>query len=95
MNKNYSFVATTYAGLEQVLAEELIGLGADEIEEARRSVYFRGNMELLYRANYSLRTALKVLMPIRNFRIKRVDELYNQVGKIKVEFTHGHLKYVK
>ena len=34
MYKKFQFVATTYAGLEQVLAEELIALGADEVEEA-------------------------------------------------------------
>ncbi|WP_430973527.1 THUMP domain-containing class I SAM-dependent RNA methyltransferase [Sunxiuqinia rutila] len=85
MHKKYRFVATTYAGLEQVLAEELIGLGADEVEEGRRSVYFQGDMTLMYRANYSLRTALKILMPVRNFKIKRVDDLYHQVSKIKWE----------
>lgn len=85
MHNKYRFVATTYAGLEQVLAEELIGLGADDVEEARRSVYFSGNMELMYRANYSLRTALKILMPLRTFSIKRVDDLYHQVSKIKWE----------
>lgn len=85
MYKNYRFVATTYAGLEQVLAEELIGLGADEVQEGRRSVYFSGTKELMYRANYSLRTALKILMPVRAFRIQRVDDLYHQVSKIKWE----------
>jgi putative N6-adenine-specific DNA methylase len=82
---NYRFVATTYAGLEQVLAEELIGLGADEVEQARRSVYFSGDLELMYRANYSLRTALKILMPVRTFRIKNIDDLYHQTSKIRWE----------
>ncbi|TDN97285.1 class I SAM-dependent RNA methyltransferase [Sunxiuqinia elliptica] len=85
MYKKFQFVATTYAGLEQVLAEELIALGADEVEEARRSVYFSGSLELMYKANYSLRTALKILMPLRTFRIKRVDDLYHQAGKIRWE----------
>ncbi|WP_159519982.1 THUMP domain-containing class I SAM-dependent RNA methyltransferase [Sunxiuqinia indica] len=85
MTNNFRFVATTYAGLEQVLAEELIGLGADDVEEGRRSVYFKGNLALMYKANYSLRTALKILMPLRSFRIKRVDDLYHQVSKIKWE----------
>ena len=85
MSENYRFVATTYAGLEEVLAEELIVLGADEVEQARRSVYFSGNLELMYQANYSLRTALKILMPVRTFRIKNVDDLYHQTFKIKWE----------
>ena len=85
MDKNKQLVATTYAGLEQVLAEELIQLGADDVQPARRSVYFSGDDEMVYRANYSLRTALKVLVPIRNFKIFKVDDLYHQAGKIKWE----------
>ena len=85
MIKNYRFVATTYAGLEEVLAEELIALGADEVQPARRSVYFVGELELLYRANYSLRTALKILMPLRVFQIKNIDDLYHQALKIRWE----------
>lgn len=85
MQDNYRFVATTYAGLESVLAEELIALGADEVEQGRRSVYFSGDLELMYRANYAMRTALKILMPLRTFRIKRVDDLYHQVSKVRWE----------
>ncbi|HKJ40937.1 MAG TPA: class I SAM-dependent RNA methyltransferase, partial [Sunxiuqinia sp.] len=85
MSENYRFVATTYAGLEQVLAEELIAIGADEVQQARRSVYFAGDMEMMYRANYSLRTALKILMPLRVFRIKNVEDLYHQAIKIRWE----------
>ncbi len=85
MNKKKQLVATTYAGLEQVLAEELIQLGADDVQSARRSVYFSGNDEMIYRANYSLRTALKILVPIRKFKIFKVDDLYHQAEKIKWE----------
>lgn len=85
MDKMKKLVATTYAGLEQVLAEELIQIGADDVQAARRSVYFSGNDEMVYRANYSLRTALKILVPIRNFKIFKVDDLYYQAGKIKWE----------
>jgi putative N6-adenine-specific DNA methylase len=71
--------------LEQVLAEELIGLGANDVEQARRSVYFTGDLELMYRANYSLRTALKILLSVRTFRIKNIDDLYHQTSKIRWE----------
>ena len=40
---------------------------------------------MIYKANYSLRTALKVLVNIRNFKILRVDDLYHQALKIKWE----------
>lgn len=85
MTENYQLVATTYAGLEGVLAEELLALQADDVQPARRAVYFSGNLETLYRANYSLRTALKVLLTIKEFKVLRVDDLYHQAFKIKWE----------
>ncbi len=78
-------VATTYAGLENVLAEELINLQADNVQIGRRAVYFTGDLEMVYRANYSLRTALKVLINLKEFKIKKVDDLYQQAYDIKWE----------
>ncbi len=85
MFENNQLVATTYAGLEEVLAGELMALGADEIQLGRRAVYFAGNLEMIYRANYSLRTALKILVPVRTFKILRADDLYHQAIKIRWE----------
>ena len=85
MIETYPLVATTYAGLEEVLAQELLDLNADDVQVARRAVYFSGDLEMIYKANYSLRTALKVLVNIRNFKILRVDDLYHQALKIKWE----------
>ena len=85
MIETYQLVATTYAGLEEVLAEELLAMHADDVQPARRAVYFSGSLETIYRANYGLRTALKVLVTIRNFKILRVDDLYHQALKIKWE----------
>ena len=82
---NNQLVATTYAGLEEVLAQELIALNAEEVQVARRAVYFSGDTEMIYRANYSLRTALKILVPIRTFKIFKADDLYHQASKIKWE----------
>ncbi len=82
---NNQLVATTYAGLEEVLAQELIALNAEEVQAARRAVYFSGDTEMIYRANFSLRTALKVLVPIRTFKIFKADDLYHQASKIKWE----------
>ncbi|MCW0481738.1 THUMP domain-containing class I SAM-dependent RNA methyltransferase [Gaoshiqia sediminis] len=85
MMNNSQLVATTYAGLEEVLAAELLALNADEVQPARRAVYFSGNEEMIYRANYSLRTALKILVPLRTFKIMKADDLYHQAFKIKWE----------
>jgi len=77
------FVAKTLYGLEKVLSEELIGLGAGDVQTANRAVLFEGDMSLLYRVNYSVRTALSVLLPIADFRIRSKDDLYKGGSKIE------------
>jgi putative N6-adenine-specific DNA methylase len=62
--KNFSMLAKTFKGLEEVLAQELIELGANNVLIERRAVSFMGDKSLLYRANLCLRTALRVLVPI-------------------------------
>ncbi len=82
MNQEFNMVAKTLYGLEDVLAAELITLGANNVEKGRRMVSFSGDKKLLYRANYCLRTALKILKPIAVFTAKSSDEVYEQVKKI-------------
>lgn len=76
------FVAKTLYGLEKVLLEELISLGALNVHAANRAVMFEGDMSLLYRVNYCSRTALSVLMPIAEFKIRSKDDLYREGSKI-------------
>ncbi len=78
-----NFVAKTLYGLEKVLAEELITLGASNVEPVNRAVLFKGGMELLYKVNYCSRTALSVLMPISEFRIGSKDDLYKKGSGIE------------
>ena len=78
----FSMLAKTFKGLEEVLAQELIVLGANEVQLERRAVSFRGDKALLYRANLCLRTALRILVPIASFKAKDTDALYNQLKKI-------------
>ena len=77
------FVAKTLYGLEKVLSEELIGLGAGNIQTANRAILFEGDKSLLYRVNYSVRTALSVLMPLADFRIRSKEDLYKGGSKIE------------
>ena len=51
-------VAKTLYGLEEILAEELLALGANDLQIGRRMVSFTGDKELLYKANFHCRTAL-------------------------------------
>lgn len=76
------FIAKTLFGLEKVLAEELLELGAADVSQANRAVMFTGNKELLYRVNYCSRCALSVLVLVSDFRIKSKDDLYTNVRRI-------------
>jgi putative N6-adenine-specific DNA methylase len=76
------FTVKTFAGLEDVLARELKEIGARDIEIINRGVTFRGGAEDLYKSNYMLRTALRVLKPVGVFKVKDDDELYQKVMKI-------------
>ena len=79
---DFEMIAKTFQGLENVLAEELTGLGADNIQTGHRMVSFTGNQEMLYRANFALRTAIRVLKPIKHFRATSADEVYEAVKAI-------------
>ena len=63
-------LAKTFKGLEEVLAQELIELGANDVLIERRAVSFRGDKALLYRANFCLRTALRILVPIKTASLR-------------------------
>ncbi len=75
-------VAKTINGLEGTLAEELKELGAQKIQILKRAVAFEGDKKLMYQANYQLRTAMRILMPIKVVQIKNEDELYKEIYKI-------------
>lgn len=76
MKEEFEMVAKTFQGLEDVLAEELRGIGAKNIEQGRRMVSFEGDLEILYKANLCCRTALRILKPIYKFIAKDPDSLY-------------------
>ena len=71
------------AGLENVLAEELTAMGALNVEPLYRAVSFEGNKELMYKANYCCRTALRILKPITSFVARNELSLYNNIFKIQ------------
>lgn len=82
MKNSFEMVAKTLYGLEDVLAEELINLGANEVQIGRRMVSFWGDKELMYKANYYCRTALRILKPILTFKAQDPDEVYEQIKNI-------------
>lgn len=80
--KEFQMIAKTFFGLEEVLARELTELGANDVEIGRRMVSFSGDKELMYRANFSLRTALRILKPIAHFKATTPEQVYDEVYKI-------------
>ena len=82
MNHEFQMLAKTFKGLEQVLAQELIALGANNVQVQRRAVSFTGDKRMLYVANFCLRTASRVLVPIATFKAKTTDEIYEQSKQV-------------
>lgn len=76
---SFEMVAKTLLGLEELLAKELKDLGANKIKPMRRAVSFYGDTELMYKANYTLRTAIRILQPIYNFRFHDVEDFYDKL----------------
>lgn len=85
MENSFPMVAKTFQGLENVLRDELIALGAENVETGLRMVSFDGDLELMYKANLCCRTALRILKPIIKFTANDPDELYDQVRDIEWE----------
>ena len=83
--QSFEMIAKTFQGLEETLAQELTSLGADEIQIGRRMVSFRGDKEMMYKANFCLRTAIRILKPIKQFVAKNADEVYEQIKAIHWE----------
>ena len=83
MNQEFELIAKTFQGLEEVLAQELTELGAGNIEIGRRMVSFTGDKAMMYKANFCLRTAIRILKPIKHFTANSADEVYDAVKSIE------------
>jgi putative N6-adenine-specific DNA methylase len=81
MEQEFELIAKTFMGLEPVLAKELAQLGANNVQIGRRMVSFTGNKEMMYRANFQLHTAIRILKPIRHFKAKSADDVYEEIKK--------------
>lgn len=76
MEANFEMLAKTFFGFEDLLQNELKQLGAQDVEKGNRVVHFKGDKGFMYKANLSLRTALKILVPIYNCRVGSEQDLY-------------------
>jgi putative N6-adenine-specific DNA methylase len=82
MEKNFKMVAKTFFGFEEILAKEVQQLGGQDVQTGTRVVTFLGDKGFMYKANLSLRTALKILKPIKWFKVFNDKSLYDGVSSI-------------
>ena len=85
MRPTHTYIAKTLMNFEELLADELEALGATDIEILNRAVKFTGDKEVMYKANYYCRTALRILQPITTFNVTNQQELYDKVKAVKWE----------
>lgn len=78
----FELIAKTFQGLEEILAKELVALGANNVQIGRRMVSFTGDKALMYKANFHLRTAVRILKPILHFKAADADEVYNVIKNV-------------
>lgn len=82
MEQEFELIAKTFMGLEPVLAKELTQLGANNVQIGRRMVSFTGNKEMMYRANFQLHTAIRILKPVKHFKARSAEDVYEEVKKL-------------
>ena len=80
--ENFKMIAKTFFGLEEILAKELTQLGAQRVEMGTRMVSFYGDKGFMYKANLALRTALKILKPIKQFKVTDERSLYTGIQSV-------------
>ena len=87
MEGNFKMMAKTFFGFEEILAKELRDLGATKVKIGVRSVSFEGDKGFMYKANLSLRSALKILKQIKSFPVVNIQDLYRKIYQINWD-TH-------
>ena len=85
MSDNFKMIAKTFYGFEEILSDELLKIGAQKIIKGNRNVSFYGDKGFMYKSNISLRTALKIIKPIKEFRFNDINEYYKKIYEIKWE----------
>ena len=78
-------VIRTYAGFEEILADEIQNITGKKVEIAKRAVTIEGENREIYLINLWSRLAIDVLVPILEFRAKNENELYNKATHFQWE----------
>lgn len=81
--ENLQIQVKTFFGLEQILAEEIKKLGGKNVEIKNRAVTCEGDLGFLYKLNYSCRTAVKIIIPIMEFKAYNESKYYDKLFKFE------------
>ncbi|HNV95695.1 MAG TPA: THUMP domain-containing protein [Bacteroidales bacterium] len=76
------FIVKTFEGLEAVLCFELEQKGFKNPKPLRRAASFIGNLEDLYRANYTISLGLRILQQISYNKVNNEKEFYEYIYQI-------------
>jgi len=80
--QQHEFFASSTRYVEDLLAQELLDLGAKSVRETRAGVYFSGCLETAYRACLWSRVGSRILLPLKDFTAGSPEELYERSVKI-------------
>lgn len=83
--ENLQIQIKTFFGLEEILANEIKKLGGKNVEVKNRAVNCEGDLGFLYKINYSARTALKIIIPIMEFKAFSENQFYERLLKFNWE----------
>lgn len=81
--ENLQIQIKTFFGLEELLAKEIQQLGGREVQVKNRAVTCDGDLGFLYKINYSSRLAVKILVPIFDFKAFNEDKFYQKLTKFE------------
>ncbi|HEY9130508.1 MAG TPA: bifunctional 23S rRNA (guanine(2069)-N(7))-methyltransferase RlmK/23S rRNA (guanine(2445)-N(2))-methyltransferase RlmL [Dyella sp.] len=77
-----AYFATCPKGLEYLLRDELVALGAADVREALAGVHFAGELDTAYRACLWSRLASRILLPLAEFDAADGEALYDGMQAI-------------
>jgi len=80
---SHLFFAPCPRGLAPALAEELAGLGAQEVKAAEAGVGFTGPFDLVYAANLHSRIASRILWRVARFAYATQEDIYRNAREMR------------
>lgn len=94
MTQQHQYIAKTFKGMEECLAEEMKEKQLNVSEIAYRAVHFSGDLADLYKAVFTLQTAVRILVPLHNFRFRNEHDFYKAVYQIPWETMFSNKKSI-